>query len=195
MEGILKNSKENINKSNPKLFQMFNQVCRWMGSRKEEGVNMDQQLNEQSDENQYDDYNEDQHKEISKSGYQLEEFKDKDDKSILKELFEMADPACADFNFSSSNKRKTRKDFATRNSLKQNYNYRVTLSASPVCKNRRQDEDENTSDSNEGAEEGDLGNLNCKYSYENTPQDFIDNEIDEESQTETAPTAPTYDEE
>lgn len=75
-------------------------------------------------------------------------------------------------------------------SFKQKFGYRVPLSASPVCKNRRCEEDE-SSDS-EGDHEG--AGLGCNYSYEGTPQDIIENEIDGDSQNETFHTAATYDE-
>lgn len=51
-----------------------------------------------------------------------------------------------DWSEINSTARKTRKDFEPRNWYKQNYSYRETLSASPVCKNRRNQEHYTDSD-------------------------------------------------
>lgn len=121
------------------------------------------------------------------------------DKSRLKELFE-ASSTCAGSEINSNTMRKTRKDFITRNSLKENYKLHMTYSASPVCKNRRCNQDENSSDYNDDIEVAELADLDEKaqnymekYSYE-TPQDIIENDLEEDSLNDSAPTAPTYDE-
>jgi hypothetical protein len=68
------------------------------------------------------------------------------------------------------------------------------MSASPVCQSRRHDEEGDTSDSNEDVEVADLEDLECKYSYEGTPHEMIEHELENDSLNESAPTAPTYDE-
>lgn len=97
----------------------------------------------------------------------------------------------------NSTLRKTRKDFATRNSLRQSHNYRATLSASPVCKNRRCDE-ENSSESNDdmvpGMEDLDENAQEYLEDCSDGAQELLENEMAYDSQNETVPTANTYDE-
>ena len=82
--------------------------------------------------------------------------------------------------------------------MKQSYNYRETLSASPVCKNRRCGE--NSSDSGDEMDQGiddcdeNIPEDNEDYSYDNS-QNINENELDYDYQNDTAPTAPSNEEE
>jgi hypothetical protein len=115
-----------------------------------------------------------------------------DDKSKLRELFHETTRTGSTLN---STLRKSRKDFASRNSTKQNY--RGPQSASPICMKRRH-EDEQSSDSNEDME-NELQDLNGENEYlENgsyeTPQDIIENELETDSMTGSRTTAPYVEE-
>ena len=119
----------------------------------------------------------------------------KDDKSKLKEFFD-ANSTCAGTELNSTLKRKTRKDFDSRNSRKHNYNNRTPLSASPICNKRgSDDEGRNHDESNDEIGDRDYDGLDCNYSCEDDdPEEMLDNDIeDDDSQNESAPTAPTYD--
>lgn len=111
-----------------------------------------------------------------------------DDKSKLRELFHETTRTGSTLN---STLRKSRKDFASRNSMKQSY--RGPQSASPICMKRRHD-DEQSSESNEEMD-NELHDLNGDNDYMDnasyeTPHDIIDNELETDSMTGSRTTAP-----
>ena len=93
-------------------------------------------------------------------------------------------------------KRKTRKDMPTRNSMKNNYN-RSAQTASPAYKKRcppNGTESEGDCDPNEAEyDEDDEDDMHDQGSYEN-PGDIIENDLENSSIPDTAPTAQTFDE-
>jgi hypothetical protein len=116
------------------------------------------------------------------------------EKSKLKEIFEQIASSTGGSTLDSS-RRKTRKDMPTRNSMK--HNYRGPQSASPLYMNRRHDDDSESGDEMgagmEDFDEEDIHNYDDKGSYDN-PHDIIENDLDNDSQSDSAPTAPTCDE-
>lgn len=185
MDPSKKDSGENESMGRTKIYQMFNKVYQWMNT-KEVPESLTQQLMEQGADMPFEELKQNFLREFNKSGHSLQDISSKDDKSILKEFLE----ANSTWNGTEINftfKRKTRKDFTTRKSMKQNYNYRTTLSASPVCNKRRWEDEGESSDSNEDCEVADLA------SYEETPHEIIENDIDDDNINEIAPSAATTD--
>lgn len=129
---------------------------------------------------------------ICESGSDFQRQMASDEKSKLREIFNETSTAGSTLN---STIRRTRKDFTSRNSLSKNF--RGPQSASPLYKNRGHEEEE--SDSNDEMEpdldefdDEDLQNYHDQCSY--NPHDIIENDMEEDSLTDSAPTAPTCDE-
>lgn len=119
----------------------------------------------------------------------------KDNKAKLKELFFDANSTrdCSDLN---STQRKTRKDFAPRYKMNQAYAHRTPVSASPIyqrCGENYTDSNDEMNQCDEDYDENDQEDMRG-YLYE-TPQNMNEFDVEYDSQNDTAPSAPTREEE